>query len=505
MMQASFRAYTIDLEIDDDKASRDSSLWDSWGLKGFKDAKTAVLAKVAAAAFIFEPEVPIDMIQDAEKRKKASTLKPRVTEDQEKLIKVEILSRKTALRQKLNNALDAAALTKYEKRLVEKEYWNVVMQVVEGNLVDASTQNEAKQETNSDKPGFSTPPRHGGASTASAFPSPSAALSQALVPASVSVPMKVAATAVSVEQTAEAVSITRLVQQNCSPRQAVSGSAFEFASARAALLGELSGVRWIYECVLANMDIEYRGVGDAKKEVATIVTCDDTGPLLVSVWSPDTDVLRKIVNEYKPEEGQLKLRFEQIRFTSLQKNDWNGNVMTPIRVGHTITNAEKQSPMKKQKLDASDAPLSLRDGTRLSMLREASSPYMAGTSVLGPPQLPLVVTSYTSSFHGVQAPFRATIAGTIHDLEEAEPTSTGELRRNFKLADDHGTWVHCVAHGRHAESEFLENMRRIVVYFVTGRPVLNQSPQTVWLFKDAFLVPLERRVVSPLKEQVMWQ
>ena len=161
--------------------------------------------------------------------------------------------------------------------------------------------------------------------------------------------------------------------------------------------------------------------------------------------------------------------------------------------------------MKEQKLDASDAPLPLRDGTRLSMIRETSSPYMAGTSVLGQPQLPLVVTSYTSSFHGVQAPFRATIAGTIHDLQEAEPTTTGELRRNFKLADEHGTWVPCVAHGRHAESEFHEHLRRIVAYFVTGRPALNQSPQTVWLFKDAFIVPLELRIVSPLMEQVIWQ
>ena len=152
MMQASFRDYTIDLEIADDEASRDSSLWENWGLKGFKDAEAAVLAKVAAAAFIFEPEVPIDMIQDAEKRKNASTLKPRVTEDQDKLIKVEILRRKTALRQKLSNVLEAAALTKYEKQLVEKEYWNVVMQVVEGNLVDASTQREARNS------GIETPP-----------------------------------------------------------------------------------------------------------------------------------------------------------------------------------------------------------------------------------------------------------------------------------------------------------------------------------------------------------
>ena len=116
-----------------------------------------------------------------------------------------------------------------------------------------------------------------------------------------------------------------------------------------------------------------------------------------------------------------------------------------------------------------------------------------------------MLTSHTSSLKDAPSPFRATIVGTIHELQEAEPTNSGELRRNFKLADEHGMWMHCVAHGRHAESEFLENMRRIVAYFVTGRPALNQSPQTVWLFKGAFIVPLERRVVSPLTEQVIWQ
>jgi hypothetical protein len=505
MMQASFQNYTIEEELTADEASRDSSVWDSWGIQGFNDAKIAVLAKVAAAAFNFEPELPIDIIQDEEKKKKASALKPGVTEDQEKLIKVEMLRLKSALRQQFNNALGAAKVTKYENQLVEKEYWNVVIQVVEGTMVVASIQSEDTQETKSDRPGFSTPPRHGGASPAGAFPSPSGALCQAIVPVPVPVPVQVAATAVSAQQTQQALSTARLVKQNLSPRQPQAGAPLEFGSARTALLGELNGVRWIYECFLANMDVEYREVGDNKKEVATIVTCDDTGPLLVSVWFPDTDVLKKILAEYKPEDGQLMLRFEQLRFSSLPTSQWNGTMMTSIRVGHTITNGEKQSPMKKQRLDAASAPLSLRDGTRLTVIREISSPYMGGTSVLVQPQPPLVVTSYTSAFQGVQAPFRVTIAGTIHDLQAAEPTGTGELRRNFKLADDHGTWVPCVAHGRHAESEFLGNMQRIVVYFVTGRPVLNQSPQALWLFKDAFIVPIERRVVSLLKEQLIWQ
>ena len=97
------------------------------------------------------------------------------------------------------------------------------------------------------------------------------------------------------------------------------------------------------------------------------------------------------------------------------------------------------------------------------------------------------------------------IAGTIHDLQEAEPSNSGELRRNFKLADEQGNWVHCVAHGRHAENNSLHGFLRLVVYFCSGRPANGHSPQAIWLFKNAFMVPLERRIGSSLSEQVEWQ
>ena len=86
-----------------------------------------------------------------------------------------------------------------------------------------------------------------------------------------------------------------------------------------------------------------------------------------------------------------------------------------------------------------------------------------------------------------------------------ETTNSGELRRNFKLADDEGQWIHCIAHGRHAEGTFLQNMQRIIVYFGAGRSGLGTTPQALWLFKDSFIVPLERRLVSPLITQMEWQ
>jgi len=265
MMQASFREYTIEVGIADEETSKNSSLWETWGLKGFKDVTAAVMAKVVVAGFIFKPEVSIDMIKDEEGRKKAMTIQHnRVNEDQDKLIKQEILRRKDVLRQQLAG-LDTATITKYENRLVEGEYWNIAMQVVEGNLVEAPTQNEGRQAKHFDERNFNTPPRHGGAGTASASSSPSVALCRALAPDSVPVPTRVAATTVPVDHGADSVNIARLVKQNCSPRPAAPGAALEFGSARAALSGDLQGVRWIYDCYLASADFEYRNGAKARK------------------------------------------------------------------------------------------------------------------------------------------------------------------------------------------------------------------------------------------------
>ena len=139
------------------------------------------------------------------------------------------------------------------------------------------------------------------------------------------------------------------------------------------------------------------------------------------------------------------------------------------------------------------------------MIREVSSPFMSAGVCLPAVALPSVLASYSPSLTEAVSPFRATIAGTIHDLGEVETTNSGELRRNFKLADDAGKWIHCVAHGKHAESVYLGNMRRIVADFGCGRSSLGTTPQAFWLFKDSFIVPLERRLVSPLLEQVEWQ
>ena len=149
--------------------------------------------------------------------------------------------------------------------------------------------------------------------------------------------------------------------------------------------------------------------------------------------------------------------------------------------------------------------MSLRDGTRLTMIRNSTSPYMRRDVNYSMPQPPLVVMSYSQTLSKAVSPFRMSIVGTIHDLQEAEPSNSGELRRNFKLADEQGNWIHCVAHGRHAADSSPENFLRIVIYFGIGRHSIGNTPQAIWIYKNAFMVSLKRRIGSPLCEQVEWQ
>ena len=99
--------------------------------------------------------------------------------------------------------------------------------------------------------------------------------------------------------------------------------------------------------------------------------------------------------------------FEQMRFTPLPKNDWNGSCITPIRIGHTLT-PEKQSPSKRARLEGLKFSVSARDGTRLSMIREATSPYMGSGLSLSAPGLPSVVVSHASVLSKTVSPAVAT-------------------------------------------------------------------------------------------------
>ena len=101
--------------------------------------------------------------------------------------------------------------------------------------------------------------------------------------------------------------------------------------------------------------------------------------------------------------------------------------------------------------------------------------------------------------------FWVSVVGIVHDLEDVQPTDSGDLRRTFKLAGDNGFWLYRCAHGTHVESNALGNTRHICICFGTGRSQVGSLPQGLWVFPGCFCMPLGRKLVSLLLRCVHWK
>ena len=101
MMNVSFQRYTAELGLTDEEDVADSYLWEVWGPQGFKDAADAV-RKNDDVCFVFQPEVAIDTIKDADKKREAENIVQKVQPEHQALISKEILRRQAALRENLS-------------------------------------------------------------------------------------------------------------------------------------------------------------------------------------------------------------------------------------------------------------------------------------------------------------------------------------------------------------------------------------------------------------------
>ena len=83
----------------DEEDSLIASLKEPWGLIHSKASTVAVMTKDMASTFVFQPEIPIDIIKGEETMKNVMALKGRVNEAHDTLIKQEVSRRKDVLRQ----------------------------------------------------------------------------------------------------------------------------------------------------------------------------------------------------------------------------------------------------------------------------------------------------------------------------------------------------------------------------------------------------------------------
>ena len=140
-------------------------------------------------------------------------------------------------------------------------------------------------------------------------------------------------------------------------------------SSRKILEEECGGTRYVYEGVLVDFDpeairqIEPKGrsptkrgvVGAASvKNVVDMLAADNTGGVLMTIWD---DTIKGFVDLHRMgKAGQRLFRIENFRITKLGSTEWNGEILSNIRVIHSIP-------------DFPDRP-----GTIVTALADASSP-----------------------------------------------------------------------------------------------------------------------------------
>ena len=88
------------------------------------------------------------------------------------------------------------------------------------------------------------------------------------------------------------------------------------------------------------------------------------------------------------------------------------------------------------------------------------------------------------------------------DLEEPDFTKSGNDVRRFKLVDAAGFFLRCSATTNNAKSAALQENYQVVLYFGTGRGPIGTMAGTVYLMKDASIVPIGRQILggTPLNE-----
>ena len=133
------------------------------------------------------------------------------------------------------------------------------------------------------------------------------------------------------------------------------------------------------------------------------------------VWGHTVHVLGSVLAESYRKAEQLSSR-------ELSKDSWDEGFVAPISQGHAIyiTGRSKEAG---RAAGLAAVPVSVRDGTRLCAISGWESPFMSSPFKLRPWSSPTFVFDCKGKITTVTSPFRALVAGIVHDLEDVEATN----------------------------------------------------------------------------------
>ena len=119
------------------------------------------------------------------------------------------------------------------------------------------------------------------------------------------------------------------------------------------------------------------GMAKEEKLVLDVMLAESTGPILAILWSKSAQSFLQLIQSLPMKSIPSKAIFNVhgFRITTVPKNDWNGNILTTIRVFHSK--------------DTNNS----RPGTTPFILPAANSPFLMD-AVFQPPHFPACVSAY---------------------------------------------------------------------------------------------------------------
>ena len=197
------------------------------------------------------------------------------------------------------------------------------------------------------------------------------------------------------------------------------------------------------------------------------VLADKTGAALFTVWDSVADAALKLGSSVLGQEKKLLFDLEKLRVGEMQKSEFNGTILTTMHKIQSVRGFGVQA------------------GTWVSTNKHATSPFCRADVLYKVPASPICIHDYSKHWQQMVAPFRASFAGIVDNVENVDITGRGQHKRQFDLIDGKGNAIVFYAIGRNAVNRCLLLGTEVVVYNGTGRSSLGSADGGVYLLKDA--------------------
>ena len=97
-------------------------------------------------------------------------------------------------------------------------------------------------------------------------------------------------------------------------------------------------------------------------------------------------------------------------------------------------------------------------------------------------------------------PFTICLRGIVTSVQDEVLSQSGNPMKHFKLHDQTGRFVHCVAFGRQVDNEFIVECNEVVLYFAKAMPGLAVAHGQLWMYDESHIVLVGPRFgVSPAR------